>query len=353
MFKVCIIAMAFVALATGKSLTNDDSTPTVQELCALLPGATILRPNTCTNWIKCPTSSDSSDFEEGSCVYGLYFNKDKGMCMYKDEMECPYENSAPSGNRCSRQLEGAFLADEDNCHGYVYCKNGEEMKSECPNNLVFDPHHGECVYEHQYSCPAAKAVEKRNPICMSLPNDVFFADQEDCLKYSHCLDGVLTSHECGEDQAWDHIKGICVATSEVVCLPTAKKPEPENEVCGSKTTVRVGPISDGVSCSGYYFCKKMENGQRDRKPEHFTCNAGYFFDNSTLSCRDRLNVKCSHDRCEGMDNKYVNVAGNCRAYASCANGEAVFKGNCPDNYFFDERTQGCTPQVVSYAACSA
>uniref|UniRef100_A0A1I8NMQ3 Chitin-binding type-2 domain-containing protein n=1 Tax=Stomoxys calcitrans TaxID=35570 RepID=A0A1I8NMQ3_STOCA len=354
MFKVCMLSMAFLALASAKSVANDDNTPTVPELCALLPGATILRPNSCTNWVKCPPFTNSTDYEEGSCVFGLYFNKDEGMCMYKEEMECPYESSnTVAGNRCARENEGTFMADHGNCNGYVYCKDGKEMKSQCPNNLVFDPKRSECVYEFQYTCPSARPSNKSNPICLSFPNNVYFADPDDCTKYSHCLNGSLVTYECGEDQAWDHHKGICVPTSEVVCLPTSKKPEPESEVCGTKTTVLVGPISDGVSCNGYYFCKKMENNTRDRKPEHFTCAPGYFFDNDTLSCRDRLNVKCSHDRCEGMDNKYVNVPGDCKAYALCKNNVSTTKGNCPNNYFFDERTQGCTPRVVSYAACSA
>ncbi|XP_073841561.1 peritrophin-44 [Musca autumnalis] len=352
---LCLVSLALFGLGNANDVTK---IPTAEELCSLLPGATILRPNTCTNWIRCPTTPDAGDMEEGSCVNGLYFNKDMGQCVYKDEMVCPYEHTpAPAKEqRCNARNEGSFLADEENCSGYIYCKNGAEVKANCPAHMVFHPDKLECVYASQYTCPEPKQKEeesKANPICLSLPNDVYFADQEDCTKYSHCLEGRLTSHACDEEQAWDHLKGLCVPVADVVCLPTAKKPEPENRVCANGDAVIVGPVSDGVSCSGYYFCKKTTDGSRDRKPDHYSCTNGQFFDNNTLSCRDRLNVKCAFDRCEGTDNKYVNVAGNCRAYAMCSNGKTNDKGACPDDYFFDERTQGCTRRMISYAACSA
>ncbi|XP_061402715.1 peritrophin-48 [Musca vetustissima] len=353
---LCVVSLALFGLGYAKTVTKDIQTPSVEELCSLLPGATILRPNTCTNWIRCPASMETEELEEGSCVNGLYFNKDMGSCVYKDEMVCPYEYTAPAKvERCNAKNEGSFLPDEDNCSGYVYCKNGAEIKANCPAHMVFHPTKLECVYGSQYTCPEPKPKDekKTHPVCLSLPNDVFFADKDDCTKYSHCLDGSLTSHSCGEEQAWDHLKGTCVPIADVVCMPTAKKPEPENRVCIQNETVIVGPVSDGVSCSGYYFCKKTSDGSRDRKPEHFSCSNGQFFDTQTLSCRDRLNVKCAFDRCEGTDSKYVNVAGNCKAYAICANGKTNDKGACPDDYFFDERTQGCTRRMISYAACSA
>ncbi|TMW47748.1 hypothetical protein DOY81_007175 [Sarcophaga bullata] len=335
-----IFSALFVGLALAKS-------PTVQELCNLAPGTTILKPNTCTDWIKCPSERDSKDMEEGSCVFGLYFNKNSGRCEYKDSVSCPYE--AKSKARCDRSNDGAFLADENNCSGYIYCSSGEELKSNCPGGLVFDPVNKACVYKHQYTCPDKKPPTETNALCLSLPDSLFFADKLDCTKYSECKNSAILSHACNSSFAWDYLKGNCLPIDEVECVPHSKKPEPELKVCVD----RLGPVADDASCSGYYFCKHVANDTHDRKPEHFTCPAGNFFDSTTLSCRDRVNVKCNLDRCEGMGNKYVNVAGDCRAYVLCKNGMANNKGVCPNGHYFDERTQGCTPQVVSFAACAA
>ncbi|XP_065359681.1 peritrophin-44-like [Calliphora vicina] len=319
----------------------------IKEVCDLAPNAVLLQPNTCSDWLKCASSPNATDMEEGSCVFGLYFNKNSGKCEYKDNVECPFEST--NKNRCSRENEGAFLADLEQCNAYIYCRQGEEVKSYCPSNLVFDPVNKACVYKHQYKCPETMPKTESDALCLSLPDGMFFADKNDCTKYSQCKNGQLKTHSCNSSFAWDYVQGNCVPADDVVCLPSAKKPEPELKVCVDF----VGPVSDGVSCSGYYFCKKMSNATYDRKPQHFSCPAGNFFDMNTNSCRDRLNVKCSLDRCEGMGNKYVNVAGDCRKYVLCQNGVAGTPGSCPSTHYFDERTQGCTPQVVSYAACSA
>ncbi|XP_037819116.1 peritrophin-44-like [Lucilia sericata] len=338
---VFILTISLFGFISGQQHIN------VDELCSLAPNALILQPNSCSDWLRCPSSPGASDMEDGSCVFGLYFNKNTGKCEYKDKVVCPFESR--SKNVCAGEADGSFVAVKDECNAYIYCSEGEENKSYCPSNLVFNPITKSCVYQNQYKCPVSKPPVEGDALCKSLPDGLFFADKQDCTKYSLCKNGELQTYSCNSSHAWDYIQGACVSIDNVVCLPSAKKPEPELKVCVNT----VGPISDGISCSGYYFCKKMSNDTHDRKPEHFNCPAGTFFDQQTNSCRDRLNVKCTLNRCEGMGNKYVNMAGDCRKYILCQNGEPFTNGTCPNSYYFDERTQGCTPQVVNYAACMA
>lgn len=317
------------------------------EVCDLSPSSTILVPDSCSAWLKCPSKPGAKDMDEGACVFGLYFNKETGRCDYKENVECPFENKEE--NLCANQPDGTFLADRTECQAYIYCKDGMELRSTCPSTLVFNPITKACVYSNQYKCPEFKTKPAADPLCSLLKNATFVADKTDCTKFGQCIEGALMTHACGEGKAWDYIDQECVDIDSVKCYPSAIKPEPELKVCVGKE----GPISDEVSCSGYYFCKKMFNDTHDRKPQHFTCSSGMFFDSTTLSCRDRMNVRCPLDRCEGMGNKYVNVAGNCQKYALCRDGVTKTVGECPSNYYFDERTQGCTPQVVNYAACAA
>ncbi|KAM7355560.1 peritrophin-44-like [Cochliomyia hominivorax] len=317
------------------------------EVCNLVPNTILLQPNSCSAWLKCASSYGAQDMEEGACVFGLYFNKETGKCDYKESVECPFEKRI--AKPCENAKNGDFVADHSECNAYIYCKDGKEYRSYCPSNLVFNPIEKSCVYKHQYQCPVFVTPTASDPICSLLPNATFVSDKNDCKKYGQCVDGVYINYSCGESLAWDHVKRSCVDIDEVICYPMAKKPEPELKVCVNKT----GPISDGESCTGYYFCKKMSNNSYDRKPEHFTCTKGMFFDSHTLSCRDRMNVKCQFDRCEGTNSKYVNVAGDCKAYATCVDGKTKSKGVCPSNHYFDERTQGCSAQVVNYAACSS
>ncbi|XP_036326255.1 peritrophin-44-like [Rhagoletis pomonella] len=349
-----ILATAAIAVvqANSKSLS-------VEEICSQLPGGTyILRPNSCNNWVQCPSSTAAQDYEDGFCAYGLYFNKDTNRCETMKDVICPFESSQTQSdtNRCASKKDGIFLADPDRCNGYIFCAKGEETRSTCPKDLIFHPTKSACVYPSDYECP--KAVSENvtvSPICQSVATGTIFADITDCTKYHQCVEGAkLKSLQCAEGQAFNHTTLQCVTRSGAVCHPLAPQLEPEIDVCGTSVqNARVGYIADEDSCSAYYICTKQADGTPDRKPTHLKCQDGYFFDSGTWSCRDRLNVKCSLDRCESMSNKYVNVAGDCRAYARCRNGKTASRGECEVGYYFDERTQGCTPQNISYIACSA
>ncbi|XP_067642771.1 peritrophin-44 [Eurosta solidaginis] len=328
----------------------------VRDICSRMPaGIFILRPNSCNNWLQCPTSPDAQDYDEGFCAYGLYFNKDSNRCDSIENVSCPFESTQTKPeNRCATAKDGAFLADPENCNGFVFCANGEETRSSCPKGLLFHPSKSACVYPKEYKCPKKSENISADPICNSIATGTIFADITDCTKYHQCTNGgKLDSLQCADGQAFNHTTLKCVPRKAAVCHPLAPELQPELEVCGTEGNIRVGYIADEASCSGYYICAKEDDGKPDRKPTHLKCQNGYFFDSNTWSCRDRLNVKCNLDRCEGMDNKYVNVAGDCGAYARCKNGVTINTGKCESDYFFDERTQGCTPHKISYIACAA
>lgn len=326
-----------------------------EDICKQMPpNIFILRPNSCDNWIQCPSALNAQDYDEGFCAFGLYFNKDKSRCESSEDVTCPFANTGNYDvNHCASKKDGTFLPDPKNCNSYVFCMDGQEAYSNCPKDLVFHPKKGSCVYSNEYQCPRKAENLTTSPICNSIPHGTVFADIADCTKYQQCAeDGKLKSFQCSEGQAFNYSTLKCVSRKEVLCHPLAPELEPEIEICGMESFAREGYIADDQSCSGYYICAKQKDGKPDRKPTHLKCQEGYFFDSATWSCRDRLNVKCSLDRCEGMDNKYVNVAGDCNAYARCKNGVAIASGKCDTNYFFDERTQGCTPHTISYKACS-
>ncbi|XP_011178491.1 peritrophin-48 [Zeugodacus cucurbitae] len=349
--RTTLILLAAIAIAAVPSKME---TLSVEDICKQMPpNIFILRPNTCDNWIQCPSAPSAHDYDEGICAFGLYFNKEKNRCESSEDVTCPFENIG-NVNHCSSKKDGTFLPDSKNCNGYIFCKDGQEAYSSCPKGLVFHPKKSSCVYSSEYQCPKKTENLIASPICNSVPHGTVFADITDCTKYQQCAeDGKLKSLQCSEGQAFNYSTLNCIARKQTVCHPLAPELEPEIEICGTEGSAREGYIADDQSCRGYYICAKQKDGKPDRKPTHLKCQQGYFFDNATWSCRDRLNVKCSLDRCEGMDNKYVNVAGDCSAYARCKNGVTIASGKCDTNHFFDERTQGCTPQNISYIACSA
>ncbi|XP_011178615.1 peritrophin-48 [Zeugodacus cucurbitae] len=331
----------------------EQSEPSVKEICKLVaPGTTIIYPNTCDKWVRCPSSFSAEDYEEGSCVFGLYFNKDTGRCESIENVICPYA-SAETSNRCASKEDGTFLAHPDNCSGYIFCSKGKEMQSTCPFGLIFHPGKASCVYVNEYKCPIKQSAAKANPICKAVPKGLLLANVNDCTKYYKCDEGSqLNSLQCNEGEAYNYSTKECVSRNQVICHPSAPQLEPEIDVCGSENNTVVGYIADKESCSYYYICAERKDGKPDRKPMHLKCPNGYFFDSKTWSCRDRVNVKCYLDRCEGMGNKYVNVIGDCTSYAHCKNGVTLNNGKCKSGLFFDERSQICTQDIITYAACS-
>lgn len=345
--------LAVASLADAGSMIDEFEDLTVREMCELMPlGVSILRPNTCNYWVRCPGNGTS--LEEGACAVGLNYDKNEGKCNVDSSVACPYTESIKS-NVCANQTDGTFLADptNNNCTGYILCKGGREVKSTCPNDLLFKPQSSSCVYPNQYTCP--KIPNKTtSPVCRSLPHNTRLADDKYCNKYYACVNDKLHEYECDAQMAYDVALGRCVPVANVTCYGKAALPPPENTFCKyANGTARSGYFADPESCSHYYICAKTVNGTHDKNPQHLQCSQGLFFDYEKLSCRDRLNVRCTLDRCAGSSLTYVNVLGNCQRYARCASGVAVGYGTCPPEYYFDERNQGCTPVNHNYIACAA
>ncbi|XP_023173097.2 peritrophin-44 [Drosophila hydei] len=350
-----LLVLTVVALATGSKI-DDFEYLSMTEMCDLLPlDTSFLRPNTCNYWVHCP--SHTTTIEEGTCATGLSYNKDRGRCTMAENVECPYDTTAASNNTivnvCANEKDGTFLPDSTsyNCQGYLLCKGHREVKANCPNELIFNPQSRSCVYSTQYTCPQS-GVKTKSPVCRSLSNNTSLAHEEHCHKYYVCIDDVLYERECADQKAYDVSLGRCVAAANVTCYGNAALPPPENTFClVNGTTARQGYYADDESCNHYYICRAPVKGKHDTNPQHLRCPLGTYFDYEKLSCRDRLNVRCLLDRCAGSTLTYVNVLGNCQSYGRCVDGVTESIGHCPSEYFFDERSQGCTPTNHNYVAC--
>ncbi|XP_022221046.2 peritrophin-48 [Drosophila obscura] len=348
-----LLALACLAAGALAGNTIDEfEYLSVQEMCALLPWETsFLRPTTCDNWVTCPQVNGTS-LEHGACATGLFYNKQLGRCNLASSVSCPYtglEVASPV-NMCANETDGTFLEDasSSDCRGYILCQGRAQIHANCPNELIFNPRSRSCVYHNQYTCPVSQ-TQHTSPACRSLANNTRLAHTEHCERYYECVNDILHSRECAAQKAYDVNRGYCVPVEEVACYATAALPEPENTFCLNSTG---GYYADDQSCSHYYICGKPVMGKHDTQPQHLSCALGQYFDIEKLSCRDRLNVRCVLDRCVGNNMSYVNVADDCQKYARCSGGVTAGTGRCPDNYYFDERSQGCTPTNNHYIACS-
>ncbi|EDV96591.1 GH16337 [Drosophila grimshawi] len=115
-------------------------------------------------------------------------------------------------------------------------------------------------------------------------------------------------------------------------------------------------IPDKSSCNGYYLCYEGDDGQM--LLHHGDCPVGGFFyvnDNGIGVCKPRSQVQCDYDRCVNLGYTNIELANEsndgCKGYVLCQDGVSIFKGTCPNGEYFNELTQRCTTQVISYTAC--
>lgn len=338
--------MGVALCATVSALSSKE-----RNICSVLPkDSIILKQGSCTDWIKCPSSSQLEHYEEGTCLPGLFFDKDESKCRPEKDVKCPFKSSTNKSDICLYENDGTFLADPDSCYNFVYCNQTIAYTHPCPGYLVFDPHKRQCVYFDQYICLKKETVETHED-CLVIRDSKAFADRVSCVKYHTCENGRLVNYTCSEGEAFDRVQGYCRKIREAECFLDEGETHDKNAICGTLSNKKVGFISDGKTCSGYYHCKDLRNDV-DRNPIWSKCRDGRFFDGLTLSCRDRTSVSCAFDRCEGMGNSFANIAGNCSQYAVCKNSARIDFGKCSDGYYFDEKSQGCTKELIKYVACS-
>ncbi|XP_055856194.1 peritrophin-44-like [Episyrphus balteatus] len=342
-----ILATGLLCLAF--SIADPVVSSVVQEICSMLPAFTkILVPGSCIDWAECGEASEIID--SGTCLEGWYFDKNSAKCSKSSNVECPFAKNLKKP--CASEQNGTFLRNPDDCTGFIYCENGVELYSNCPTGLNFNPETSGCVYPNEYTCPKEEEDSSDNAICMSVADNIRMADPTSCTAFKVCNKGILKTTKCIAGTYFSRELKRCSDLEDSDCaLVETTTEEPSNIICGTDDEPIVGFISDEVSCSGYYFCDEMENGKADRNPVFGRCEDGKFFDVNSFSCKDRVNVRCLHDRCEGMGTKFANLQGDCSKYTYCNGGVSTSEGSCPEDFYFDEKTQSCTKKVITYLAC--
>ncbi|XP_055905705.1 peritrophin-48-like [Eupeodes corollae] len=339
---ICVLCVASIRASSFVGMP-------VEDICKMVPAFTkILVPGSCIDWAEC--GEDGEIIDDGTCLAGWMFDKNTGKCSKSSMVECPFGYNLKKP--CASEKNGTFLRNPEDCTGYIYCKEGVEQYSACPMGLNFNPETKSCVYASEYPCPEKEEGNEANSICLSVGDNIRMADPNSCTTFKVCNKGVLKTTKCIAGSYFSRELKRCSDWEESDCAtaePTTE--EPWSSICGTDDDPIVGFISDEVTCSGYYYCDEMENGKADRNPKFAKCSNGKFFDANSFSCKDRTNVRCLFDRCEGMDKRFANIQGDCTKYTYCNGGVSSSEGSCPEDFYFDEKTQSCTKKVVSYLGC--
>ncbi|XP_033157479.1 peritrophin-48 [Drosophila mauritiana] len=304
-------------------------------ICSLVVNGTKMNdPRACNAWIQCVDGIAVS----GSCATGLFYDRESQKCLSSSSVKCL------SSDPCAA-LPTGFAADPYSCNGYYYCKNGKGTHGVCNTGMNYNSGTQDCIRD--FPCP-----DKMDPdsYCNILPDGVFVKDTDNCNGYQMCWDGQVINGTCPGTFYFKASTAQCDYPQNVECDFVPVPDIIEKGVCPETG----GFISDNKTCNGYYYCKDLGNGEFSL--EHGVCSDGRFFlATDGGACVPRSKVKCGYDRCVGLGNSTIQLANEsddgCRGYSICQDGIVIGQGTCPQDEYFDEISQRCTTQVISYTAC--
>ncbi|KAH8379326.1 hypothetical protein KR009_004188, partial [Drosophila setifemur] len=303
--------------------------------CGLVINGTKMNdPRACNAWIECVDGLPVS----GTCATGLFYDRESEKCLSSDSVKCV------SSDPCAQQPNG-FTADPYSCNGYYYCLNGKGTHGACNTGMNFSPGTEDCI--RNFPCPAKMDPDS---ICNILPDGVFIKDTTNCNGWQMCWDGQVLNGTCPGTFYFSASKAECEYPQDVECDFIPVPDIAESGVCPKAGVF----VSDNRTCNGYYYCQELADGEMAL--EHGVCSDGRFFlATDGGSCVPRSKVKCDYDRCVGLGNSTIQLANEsddgCRGYSICQDGVVIGQATCPQGEYFDEVTQRCSTQVISYPAC--
>ncbi|XP_054734748.1 peritrophin-44 [Anastrepha obliqua] len=312
------------------------------EICSLLSNGTRIKdPRACNAWITCIEGIPYN----GKCADDLFYDRNTYSCVDPNSIKCISSNPCAALNGAS-----GFAADPYSCNGYYYCSKGVGTHGECETGFNFNSGTTDCI--RGYPCVLTMDPDS---YCNIVPDGVFIKDPDNCDGYQLCWKEEVLNRTCPTGYYYSAINGVCDYPWDVECaFTTSTTTAPTATSFCNKTGIFV---SDGRSCNGYYYCRASSSSASGIELQHGTCPTGRFFDEANDGeCVPRTSIVCEYNRCVGFAGDSIELANEtndgCHGYTVCQDGVAIGNGTCPDNGYFDELTQRCTSEVISFPACA-
>ncbi|KAH8261338.1 hypothetical protein KR044_007417, partial [Drosophila immigrans] len=331
--KYHCIALSIVLIALPAARCAFDP----ELFCTLVVDGTKMKdPRACDTWIECVNGAPIS----GSCDEGQFYDRQSKSCLPSDEIKCI------SSNPCAA-VETGFAVDPYSCNGYYYCREGKATLGECKAGYNFNPGLESCIRDY----PCTIGMDP-NSICNILADGEFIKDHSNCNGWQMCWKGQVIVDTCSDTFYFDAQQAKCEYPKNTECIHTEPPPQKaEPDTCPQSGVF----VSDGQTCNGYFYCRENEAGEMLLLPG--SCSEGRFFSDAQQgSCVPAEKLRCGYDRCANRGYASIELANvsddGCRGFAVCQDGATIATDTCPDEQYFDELTQRCTSEIISYAACA-
>ncbi|XP_054734749.1 peritrophin-48-like [Anastrepha obliqua] len=335
----------FCALALVVLCVNASAAVNMNNICLLLKeNALVASGDSCSSYYKCSNGVAS----QKNCSTGLYFDKNSQGCVSKIPSYCTTDAADP----CNGYAVGSFAAVAESCAGYYYCSSSGAERSNCPDDLIFNPDKQSCVYKSTYDCVDGTNNSSSTGainLCSYVQNGIYFGNAWACAGWQKCTSNTeYTTGTCTNDLVFDPANAICNYQSAVSCSQVTKDPSLDvTSASNGGACTETGAKENATACNQYYLC----NGKNWILT---SCDQHLFYDVTSKECVNRMNAYNDCDRCVGTTtNTFVNAFGtNCTGYLYCTDGAESSSGICVNDMFFDEAEGLCVYKNPGYVFCA-
>lgn len=169
-----------------------------------------------------------------------------------------------------------------------------------------------------FSCVTAQEAN----VCTGHPHGTLVRNVANCSSYFHCFNGMPLPSQCDAGLLFDHLSRRCVTPDLVDCFQ-----------CPRNT--QFADVFVPNECQQFVRCF-------NNVPEQMTCAHGLAFDRSYQMCNLEGDVACPFTvQCPRSNLlTFIRHRDDCSRFYTCIGGGAQ-AGYCPDELFFNERTEMC------------
>ncbi|XP_033762737.1 coadhesin-like [Pecten maximus] len=164
----------------------------LEQACAATDKSGSSLPRNCGEYVRCDTNSVPIVMP---CPAGLHFDDDTGVCV---EGDCGVAAEDEVESLCNVDNNGQFLADEVDCSIFYQCSNGDAIQMACPPGTIWDSTMNACVIGNcDVNDEVDEVVDDKVPECADKNTGTLLPDQNDCHKYTLCVNNQDQSMSCG------------------------------------------------------------------------------------------------------------------------------------------------------------
>lgn len=262
-------------------------------------------------------------------------------------------------NPCANQPDGRFVNDFTACEAFYTCVRNMPVPGRCEPAFFFNEERQMCDHPWNVICllctgpdtTPEELVDPEEPplaarsISRNLEGVEFFPIENECAKYTLCINGRGHLQMCGENLLFDRTLKQCVPAETADC---------EQSVCRNHFNPNIPQaVPDPDDCASYFMCFGGQIVQESTR-----CAGDLLFDPVLLRCNFPDDVECETDvrppsilECNPTGLHNIPSLDSCSEHFICSDGTKLGPVSCAAGLIFDINTMRCQREDLEGVEC--